>query len=219
MLLASTQKFLKELHRIGAVKVDAKKGFRLALHDKNPDAPLSPFYINLRTPDNKDGPLQTAHVESIATELMSAAKRHHIDYDAVAGIPNAGTPLALAVERVSGMAGTPAEYVHMYKVSPDTREMRAVRWVSGARRVLLVDDLITRADSKLTAVTALQEAGYEVAGIVVYLDREQGGVRELRRMRIPVFAVLKISEILDFYGDEKLISKKDLRTIQAYLKQ
>ena len=223
MLLKSTQKFLRELYRIGAVKVDAQNGFRLALHDKDPSAPLSPFYINLRMPENKDGPLQPQHVESIATELMSLAARRHIDYDAIAGIPRAGTPFARRMVAISGKT-EPKEYVSLRKTSATSRAMRAKERTPGhadrgIRRVLIVDDLITKADTKLTAIKAIQDAGYLVAGIVVYLDREQGGVQELRKMQIPAYAVVRLTEMLDFYGAENLISAKDLRAINTYLQR
>ena len=41
-----------------------ERGFRLKLHEKTPLAPLSPIYLNLRTPDNpKPGPLTLEIVE------------------------------------------------------------------------------------------------------------------------------------------------------------
>ena len=45
---------------------------------------------------------------------------------------------------------------------------------------LLVDDLITRGDSKLEATVPLEAAGLEVRDILVLIDREQGGLEEVR---------------------------------------
>ena len=221
MLLKSTQDFLRELHRIGAFKVDTEKGFRLALHDKNQTAPLSPFYINLRTPKNKGGSLQPSHVETIAHELINAAAKSHLKYDAVAGIPKAGTPFAKAIARLSNGNGTP--YICLTKRTGRTRTMRVdVSQLSAqakaANRVLLVDDLITQSDAKIAAIHALARAEFNVAGVAVYLDREQGGVRHLVNMGIPVVRVLTISRMLAFYEREGILSSADLAAIRGYLR-
>jgi len=218
MLLKRTQGFLRELHRIGAVKIDTKDRFRLALHDTNPKAPLSPFYINLRTPDNKEGPLQQTHVETIASELVAVASRLKMKYDAVAGIPRAGTPFAEAIVR-GERQGYP--YISLKKVGRG-RDMRVdsppASGSDGRRlRVLLVDDLITGADTKWNAIKALRDANHEVSGIAVYLDREQGGAQNLIDSGIPLASVVKFSEVLSFYEETKLIRIKDAKAIRAYL--
>ena len=80
-------------------------GFRLKLHEKHPDAPLSPIFFNLRTPDNpKPGPLTPDIVE------LAALCMHHVaqtqctgDFNAVVGIPNAGDPFAEALASITGL--------------------------------------------------------------------------------------------------------------------
>ena len=220
MLLKPTQSFLIELFKIGAVKIDTVKGFKLALHKVNPLAPPSPFYISLRTPENKDGKLQQPHVDSIATELIAAASHAKFVYDAVAGIPRAGTPFAKAVTRLSN--GKKVPYVSITKRTDMTGSMRidprkAFAKLGSGTRVLLVDDLITQADTKLAAISAVQKAGYKVAGIAVYLDREQGGVRSLRQSGVPIVAVVKIRDMLAFYEQDALISANEAQIIRKYL--
>ena len=220
MLLRSTQNFLLELFKIGAVKVDTEKGFRLALHDKNPSAPLSPLYVNLRTPENKNGPLQREHVETIAHQLIDVAAHNHINYDGVTGVPRAGTPFAKAISQVSSAKEIP--YVGMSKRSDCIRSMRIDRrniseQARNATRLLIGDDLVTQSDTKLAAIEAVRKAGYEVAGIVVYLDREQGGFESLLRSGIPIASVVKLSEMLAFYESQELISTSELKKIRSYL--
>jgi hypothetical protein len=45
MLVKNREQLAVELLNIGAIKFG---NFRLKLHEKNPDAPLSPIYIDLR---------------------------------------------------------------------------------------------------------------------------------------------------------------------------
>ena len=219
MLLKSTQNYLTKLFNQGAVKVDTVGGFKLALHDKHPTAPLSPFYISLRTPENKRGTLQPEDVDTIAHELVNAAAKKRITYDGVVGIPRAGTPLADAIVRHSH--GKVA-YIPLRKKSSTSRAMRIdPRRLSqparAARRILIFDDLITKSDSKITAINVVKRAGYQVAGVAVYFDRMQGGYEHIAGMGIPIVRVVTITEMLDFYGEKKLISKTDLKKIHAYL--
>ncbi len=221
MLLGSTQKFLRELHRIGAVKVDTKTKFKLALHKNNPNAPLSPFYIDLRIPENKSGPLQARHVESIATELLQLASRRHINFDAIAGIPRAGTPFAEKMVQLT-KDHQPKYYIPLHKRTDSERAMRVRKYSikhipASVKRVLVVDDLVTKADTKLIAIKALQRAGYEIVGIVVYIDREQGGLEEIRRLGIPIYAVVKATQMFNFFQDKGLVVPADVQECIAYI--
>lgn len=101
-----------ELEDIGAVLTSASKhslvierqgikgterGFKLKLHEKNPGAPLSPFYLNLRTFDNKSGPLTVDTVERAASCMHMMVINEGLEFDAVAGVPRAGDPFAKAL--------------------------------------------------------------------------------------------------------------------------
>lgn len=226
MYSKNTIMFLKSLFNIGAIKIDTKKGFRLALHDKNPTAPLSPFYLNLRTPSNpKPGSLQPTHVATIATEMDRVVEKAGWKFDCIAGIPRAGTPFAEAFFDVRASLGRKTRIIRMKKSSKDSRALRVdsdyVIRDGGERRsrVLLIDDLITKADTKWIAINALRRGGYEVAGIVVYVDREQGGLEALRESGIPIIAVLKFSDMLKAYHEMEMISAGELATIKDYLRR
>jgi len=230
MLNKGTKAFLTDLFNIGAIKVDTKGGFRLTLHDKKPDAPLSPFYINLRTQKNpKPGPLQEAHVETIAHEMNTVLEKvrtsFHLQFDYIAGIPRAGTPFAEALCDVRIKLGMGCQLLRMQKRNLSSRALtiksqHANKDRSGYRpRVLLVDDLITSATTKWTAIEAVRRAGYEVAGILVYLDREQGGIDTLQKSGIPVVPVMRFSQMLKFYHEERLISDAEMEAITFYLKK
>jgi len=63
-------------------------------------------------------------------------------------------------------------------------------------QVLVVDDLITRGDSKSEAIGPLQAAGLFVHDIAVLIDREQGGADVLTQRGYELHAVFKLSELL-----------------------
>ncbi len=74
--------------------------------------------------------------------------------------------------------------------------------------VLLIDDLITKADSKFESINVLESAGLKVENIMVVIDREQGGYDELKKAGYLLHSIFKITELLDFYLDNKKISRE-----------
>lgn len=83
--------------------------------------------------------------------------------------------------------------------------------------MLLVDDLITRADSKKEAITAIGEAGMVVLNVLVLVDRQQGGADELRAIGKSCHALFTIRQLLSFYRTEKLIVDEIYEECMAYL--
>ena len=60
---------------------------------------------------------------------------------------------------------------------------------------VVVDDVFTTGSSTLKACTALTEFGYRVVGIIGLVDREQGGIDNLRRAYdVPVLSVFTKSD-------------------------
>lgn len=210
--LTKTQAFLADrLFDRGAIKFGA---FKLKLHEKNPDAPLSPIYLTLRTPEN-GGPLIPADVEAIGQELFEVTKRAAVEFDLVAGIPRAGEPLA---EVVSRLAGKPLLKLGK-KVEGDRRKIDSVvegEHLSG-QCVLVIDDLITQADTKKEAIKVCEEAGLIVMAVVVLVDRQQGGAEELKEAGYNLYVAFPISVLLDYYVQVGKIDQVKRDETMAYI--
>lgn len=192
-LIETQEQLALRLFDAGAIKFGA---FRLKLHEKNPDAPLSPIYITLRKPE-AGGPLTDEDVEAIGQELYTIVKKKKILFDLVAGIPRAGEPLAEVVSRLSGR---PLLKLGK-KIEGDTRKIDSI--VSGECRpsqfVLIVDDLVTEADTKKEAIGVCEEAKLIVAGVVVLVDRQQGGTEQLKDAGYDLYAAFPLSVLLGYY--------------------
>lgn len=206
------------LFDVGAVQFGA---FRLKLHEKQPDAPLSPIYLNLRTPDNKDGTLTPEILQQIAEVVMMRAVL--IDFDLVAGIPNAGTPIAEALVHhlTTDYINSPARLLHLGKVDQESgRRIVGVQEEieeGEGRRVLLVDDLITQADTKFEAIAALEEDNFEVAALVVLVDREQGGSEQIMATGHLFISVFTLSDLLDYYVAEGRVDQAKADEVKQYV--
>lgn len=198
-----------------------ERGFKLKLHETNPDAPLSPFYLNLRTPDNpKQGPLTPTIVDLAARCMLTLSMDNkkldtELRPDAVAGVPRAGDPFALDVARLSGRP-----FLQMNKVTIDGQ--RRVTSIVNAdtpqgSSVLLVDDLITSADSKREAIEVLRDAGLKASHVIVLVDREQGGREELAKLGCTLHSVYTITDLLDLYVEEGKMTPQLRNSIRTYL--
>lgn len=212
------------LYDLGCV-LDRKRspdgqGFRLKLHEKHPDAPLSPIYLNLRTPENpKPGPLTAGVVVLIGRLLWNLVldKRAGDHAHRVAGVPRAGDPLADAVSLYSELP------VLRLSKAEDAGTRKITTVVEGdvieGQEVLIVDDLITQADSKLEAIEALRSRGLHPRAVYVVVDREQGGVAELERRDIPCFALFTLTDLLDRYVRSGRLTAAERADVLTYLQQ
>jgi len=213
---------MNELFEIGAVL--CKDYYKLKLHEKNPEAPLSPFFMNLRTSDNpKPGPLTPDVVRKIGEFFYDYAVSSEMvsPFDYIIGIPNAADPFVKVFADL--MPGGKESILHLTKITNDTsRKIGALTEESAAKvepgkTVLLFDDLITGADSKFEAIERLEEHGLIVRDVIVLIDREQGGAVELEEAGYNLHAIYKISEMLDFYKTRGKITPEKYAEICSYL--
>ncbi|MFB9376173.1 orotate phosphoribosyltransferase [Kineococcus gynurae] len=103
------------------------------------------------------------------------------DFDAVGGLTLGADPVALAMvhaANASGWAERHGAALNACVVRKAEKAHGLQRRVEGpdvaGRRVLAVEDTSTTGGSVLTAVAALREAGAEVVGVVVIVDRDTG---------------------------------------------
>lgn len=210
------------LHEAGVVKIDTKVGFRLKHHDTNPTAPLSPIYLNLRTPENpKPGPLTPELVVTIGRMLWLEAKARKIQFDAICGLPNAGTPLAKAFAQAAYDDGLLVPNVILGKTEVDSkRKIEGLVDTDGALRgdvVLVIDDLITRGNSKFEGIDALRNEGLKVQDVLVLVDREQGGKADLEERGIRLWRITTLLKVVQKLFEIKKVSAEDRDIVLKYL--
>jgi len=82
---------------------------------------------------------------------------------------------------------------------------------------LIIDDLITKSHSKKETIKALEEKGAVVKNVLVLIDREQGGSKELTEVGYNLHSVLTLSVLLKWYLLEKKIDLDTYQEISEYL--
>lgn len=207
------------MFELGAVEFGE---FRLKLHETNPDAPLSPIFFNLRTSDNpKPGKLTPEFVQAAGQHLYELAKSRGLEFDLVAGVPRAGDPFAQAFVEAA-VAGGMTVQLRRYQKEEAGGSRRIGKLEQFGRdsgkRMLLIDDLITQAGSKVEAIEEAYVAGVEVDHVLVLLDREQGGAKQLEERGYQVHSLFTVSELLRLYLERGRISQQQFDQVTTYLR-
>lgn len=198
------------LFKEGAIKFGE---FLLKLHEKTPLAPPSPIYLNLRTPDNpKPGPLTPKLVRKMGKYLRYLSMINALEFDYIVGIPRAGEPFAeafaIAYKKATGKT------IPVLKLNKEELETRRKigHMITGAfepgKIVLVIDDLISEADSKFEAIEALEANGLVVKNVLVFVDREMGGGLELLRRGYVLHTAIGLSRLFSHYVNVGSITKQ-----------
>jgi orotate phosphoribosyltransferase len=123
------------------------------------------YYVDLRRIT-----LAAAAAPLVGRVLLEATS--DLEYDAVGGLTLGADPVAAAMLHAAAAAG---RRLDAFVVRKEGKAHGLQRRIEGpdvaGRRVLAVEDTSTTGSSVLTAVEALREAGAEVVGVAVIVDR------------------------------------------------
>jgi orotate phosphoribosyltransferase len=117
-----------------------------------------------------------------------------LSYEAVGGLTLGADPVAYAMMYAAASRGTPIDAFVVRKAEKTHGTQRRIEGPDVAgRRVLAVEDTSTTGKSVLTAVDALREAGAEVAGVAVLVER--GARQHVLDKGLPYRAVYELAEL------------------------
>jgi uridine monophosphate synthetase len=180
--------------------------FRLKLHEKQPDAPLSPIYIDLRILQSYPDALDAA-----VAALAELIQLRGLTCSCYAGIPLAATPL---VTLLSHQTRVPMITPREAKTHGTSETVNGV--FTPGDTALVIDDVVSRADSKLEAIRVLEDNGLVVRDVVVLVDREQGGSAELAAAGYRLHAVAQLSQLLEFWHRANALDQATYQRILDY---
>jgi len=190
------------LWKAGAIKINLDQPFKLASGN------FSPIYINCRQVIS----------DPVFMQLFVAAASHlkrseSIHADIVAGGETAGIPFAAYV---AGGLSLPLIYVRKAVKGYGIGSLVEGGDVTG-KWVLLVEDLITDAGSKLHFINGIKSAGGTVTDVLVLFDRLQGGGEALSRLNIRLHSVTDIETALQTAKSASLWSGDVVDSVVGYL--
>jgi orotate phosphoribosyltransferase len=177
MAMIDTESLITNLYDIGAIKFGE---FILKSGE------TSPVYLDLRMLVDRPATLRR-----IARMMQALAA--DLTFDRIAAIPMAGLPIGVAFSLASDI---PLIYPRLSVKTHGTE-----RFIEGSYRpgeqVLVVDDVISRAQSKFEAIDLLETVQLQVRDIFVVVDRQMGGVEYLATQGYTVHAIMTIQDVLD----------------------
>lgn len=182
--------------------------FALTGHRNDIRQPLSEVYLNLRN-------MSAETLNMVGQGVTDAIPQDMIDTIGV-GIPDAGTAIGHAVRMVTGIS-----MINLFAKAPLESKQRLLpdpHMLDGAgQRIILFDDLITQATTKLDAIEVAEQLGWTVVGVAVLVDREQGGREQLEERGYKLYAAMKLSDMLNLYLVEGLIDQGRFDKVNTYL--
>ncbi|MBI2595427.1 hypothetical protein HYW46_01685 [Candidatus Daviesbacteria bacterium] len=161
--------------------------FVLKKHEKDPFAPLSPYYINLRN-------LPQDLVSDIASQLTKL--KFSKTPDCIAGIPNGVVPFA---KKYSEITGIPYEDFLTKEALDGQRSIVSYgQPLNRSKNLLLFEDVLNEGTSSREAIRVSEYLGYQIIGIGAFFEREQGGLQYLQDLGFEIHAVMSLTPTMDF---------------------
>lgn len=147
------------------------------------------YYVDLRrvTLDGAAAPLVGRVMASLVADWQ---------FDAVGGLTLGADPVATAMLHAAAAEGTRLD---AFVVRKSEKAHGLQRRIEGSpvegRRVLAVEDTSTTGGSVLTAVEALREAGAEVVGVAVIVDRDTGAREAVEAAGLPYRYAISLADL------------------------
>jgi orotate phosphoribosyltransferase len=158
----------------------------------------SNYYIDCRlTTFDPAGAWLVGQLMHALIRKEEAARRANVA--AVGGLTMGADPVALAVGMYSHQAGD-ASPLQVFSVRKSPKTHGQTKLIEGNFQkgavVVVIDDVVTRGDSTIAAISAVEKEGGTVAFVAVLVDRREGGRERIEAMGHPVVALFTKEELL-----------------------
>jgi orotate phosphoribosyltransferase len=122
------------------------------------------------------------------------------DVTGVGGLTFGADPLAVATAFASELKARPINAFSIRKTRKDHGE---IRWIEGdiqpGERVAIIDDVATTGGSTIKAIERARSEGLEVVRAVILVDRQEGGIDNIRQHVSDVTRIVTRDELMERY--------------------
>jgi orotate phosphoribosyltransferase len=123
--------------------------------------------------------------------------REHWTVDSVGGVTLGADPISYAISYASATTAMP---LRAFTVRKEIKAHGTGKLIEGpfqpGDRVVVVEDVITTGTSALKAVSAVEDAGGSVAGVLALVDREEGGRELIEAIGLSVVSMVTAQELM-----------------------
>ena len=200
------KKYLMKYISLNLIRNNALKIGDYILHSGK----KSPYYVDLR--QTISDPISMDWISnSLARIVINEIGESKTDK--ILGVPTAGVPFATII---SQKLAKPMLYYRRERKEHGVRK-KIEGDMQRNERIVMVDDLITTGQSVIDAANAARDQGGVVNELVVLLDREQGGIENLRAQSIEPHVLFNISEAFEWMREVELIDEEHYNVITEYM--
>ena len=129
-----------------------------------------------------------------------------IEFDVLLGPAYKGIPLASATAvALAEHHGRDIPFAYNRKEAKDHGEGGLLVGAALTGRVLVIDDVITAGTAVGEVIRMIRDAGAELAGVVIGLDRQERGQGDLsaiqeieQRWQVPVLSIIAMQDLIDY---------------------
>lgn len=164
---------------------------------------MSRFYVNCKpTTLSPRGMFLVGHLVFDAIKDLAP--------DGIGGLTFGADPVAVATAFVSELKGKP---INAFSIRKTQKEHGIIRWVEGdmapGQRVVIIDDVATTGGSTIKAIVRAGSEGLVVVKAVILVDRQEGGLENIRQHVHDVTAIITRDELIARWNSEKRIKDQN----------
>lgn len=147
-----------------------------------------------------------------------------LHFDVLFGPAYKGIPLAAATAiALADQHGLDAPFAYNRKEAKAHGEGGTLVGAPLHGKVLVIDDVITAGTAVREVIRLIQDAGAELAGVVIGLDRQERGVGQSSAVQdveqahgVPVLSIINLGHLIDYLGDASHGPRGALAAMQHY---
>ena len=151
---------------------------------------MSQFYVNCKpTTLNARGMYLAGHL------IFDSVKDSRVF--GIGGLTFGADPLAVATAFASELNHQP---IHAFSIRKTQKDHGIVKWIEGempsGKRVAIIDDVATTGGSTIKAIERARSEGLEVAKAVILVDRQEGGLENIKQHVDDVASIITRDELV-----------------------
>jgi len=124
--------------------------------------------------------------------------------DCVGGLTFGADPIAVATAFASGLINQP---VAAFSIRKTRKDHGIIKWIEGdvkpGMRAVIIDDVATTGGSTIKAIERARAEGLEVVKAVILVDRQEGGLDNIRQHVADVTAIVTKAELVPELSSKK----------------
>jgi orotate phosphoribosyltransferase len=198
--------FFAEQFNIGAgemktelIDMLCQKSFKFSIEPiyKLVSGRMSQFYVNCK-------PVTLCARGIFLTGHLLFEEIENDDVTGVGGLTFGADPLAVATAFASELKSRP---INAFSIRKTRKDHGMIRWIEGdvqpGERVAIIDDVATTGGSTIKAIERARSEGLEVVRAVILVDRQEGGIDNIRQHVPNVSSIVTRDELVQHWRSIK----------------